>query len=112
MVKEIKRKPLKKRFQSIALSPFTLPILLFLFVILTLPVIYLVSRHEQDIRQQAASIATNSIVINTEDVSYQQASNEILTVNSITVSGLTIALIAVVIFAIVVIFYRRKVASY
>lgn len=111
MVREIKSVSLQKRFQQIALSPFVFPVLTFAFVLLSLPVVYLMAQQQQDIRQNAASIATKSLAINTADISYSYASEEVLTYNNVVFSMVTAGLIIIMVLAVVIFFYRRKITS-
>lgn len=111
MVREIKKTPFRKKLEMLALSPFALPVLMFLFVIVTLPIIYLTSQRQQDIRQHAASLITSSIAINTDDISYQKASTDVIT-DTLTISALIILLIIIAICTVLVIFYRKRLSPY
>lgn len=112
MVREIKKSSFSKNLKTIALSPFIFPFLTFLFVLFTLPVIYFTSQKEQDIRQDAATIATNSVIVNTDETSYVQATGAVLTFNNIIISILTVILTTIGITTIVIYIYRKRVAVY
>lgn len=108
MVRVLKRKSIKSKLSAIALSSFILPVLLFSFIIVTLPVIFLATQQEQDIRQNAATLTTHSLTINTEDVSYQVATEEVITSNNITIISLTSILVVIMICTVIVVFYRKR----
>ena len=61
MVHEIKKRKLSVKFREFVSSPFFIPVLLLLFIVITLPIVYLVSSKPVDIRQRAATGPTATI---------------------------------------------------
>lgn len=61
MVHEIKKRKFSVKFREFVSSPFFIPVLLLLFIVITLPIVYLVSSKPVDIRQRAATGPTATI---------------------------------------------------
>jgi len=71
MVHEIHEPKLNKKLRNLARSPFFIPGILLFFLVLTIPIISLVTSHRQDIRQRAAAgTPTATMIVNPSIGSY------------------------------------------
>ncbi len=108
MVKEIKRKSFIKKLQESLSSPFFIPYLILFFATITIPVIYLVSTHPLEIRQRAATIASGSVVVNTDEISFQQAATQIIPPTTIYAVITVLIIISLISFVLLFVFYKKR----
>ncbi len=108
MVRKLRNQPLSKRIKDIFSSHFFVPYLILFIAIITLPVIYMVLKHPLEIREHAATIASGSVVINTDETSFQDAAQQIIPPTTINIMVSVLIIIALFCFIGVFIFYRRK----
>ena len=108
MVKEIKKKTPIKTLREKFASPFFIPYAILFFVFVTLPIIYWVSLHPLELRERAATIASGSVTIETNEHSFQQAAQEIIPVSTINMIISILILTGLVAGVSVFILYRRK----
>lgn len=86
MVREIKDRNLFSKLRSFSSSPFFIPVLFLLFLIITVPVITLITSNRVDIRQRAASQGLTS-TINIEPGSGSVAPNQQFTADLVINGG-------------------------
>ena len=108
MVKELKRKPFSKVFKGLFSSPFFIPYAILFFVMITIPVVYLVALNPLEIRQRAATIASGSVVINTNENSFQDAAQQIIPASAFNMMLATLALIAIFSIILSIFLYKRR----
>lgn len=108
MVKEIRKKPFLQRLFGSIKSPYFAPYLILFFAIVTIPVIYVISQHPLEIRQRAATIASGSVVVNTDQTSFQQAATQIIPPTTINTIITVLIIIALVSFVLLFVFYRKR----
>jgi hypothetical protein len=108
MVREIKNKPLSKVVKGFFSSPLFFPYLILFFVMITIPVVYLVSSYPLEIRQRAATIASGSIVVNTDETSFQSAAQQIIPASTFNMILGTLVLIAIFAGLLGIVLYKRR----
>lgn len=108
MVRELKRQSFIKRLQRNLSSPFFVPYLILFFATITIPIIYLVSSHPLEVRQRAATIASGSVVVNTDETSFQTAATQIIPPTTINTIITVLIIIALVSFVLLFVFYRKR----
>lgn len=108
MVRVIKNKPFSKKLKASLSSPFFIPYIILFFATITIPVIYLVLQHPFEIRQRAATIASGSVVVNTNESSFQNAAAQIIPPTTFNTIISVLVIIAVVSFGLLIVFYRRR----
>lgn len=81
MVREIKQKSLIQKLRQYFKSPFFIPFSLLVLAFLTLPITFLLSKNEQDIRQNAATMVSGNIRVDTDEVSYRNAAQQLVPEN-------------------------------
>ncbi len=108
MVREIKNKHLSKVVKGFFSSPFFIPYLILFFVMITIPIVYLVSSNPLEIRQRAATIASGSVVINTDETSFQSAAQQIIPASTFNMMLGTLILIALFVGILGIVLYKRR----
>lgn len=95
MVKVIKNKSILTRLRIALSSPFSIPFLMLLFVVLTSPVLYFVSQRQIDIRQRAATIASGSVSITTPEGDFKKAEMEVIPESTVNIIiGILVVIVA------------------
>ena len=108
MVKEIKNKPLSKVVKGFFSSPFFIPYLILFFVMITIPVVYFVSSYPLEMRQRAATIASGSVVIDTNETSFQTAAQQLIPASTFNMMIGTLLLIAIFAGVLGIFLYKRR----
>lgn len=111
MVRPIKNKSIFKKLKEFTSSIYFLPFIMLFFVVLTVPVIYLVSLNQIDIRQRAATIVSGSVVIDTNESSFQKAAQEIVPITTINAMIGMLVVIAFLALSCAFVFYRKRGSS-
>ena len=99
MVREIKRKSFLKQLKETISSRFFIPFTILFIVTISIPVTYLVLQHPLELREHAATIASGSMVINTDDISFQRATQQVIpqtTLNIFLLVGAGVVLLAII----------------
>lgn len=110
MVRQIKRKTISQIIKETFTSRFFLPYALLFIATVTIPVIYLVMQHPLELRERAATIATRSMVINTDDISFQRATEQVIpqsTINIVLLIGSAVIILLIILTLTVL---RRRVS--
>lgn len=89
-----------------------MPIIIFAIVVISAPIIYLITQSQIDIRQRAATIARGALSVDTNDSSYKSATESVVPERTIDASMLLVGSIVITISLIAIIAYRKKVASF
>lgn len=112
VVRPKKNKSIKRSFQKLTASALFLPLSIFVFVLITSPIIYFTTQRQIDLRQRAATITGGGIAIDTDEISYKDATSEVLPADTLNVTvGIIIATI-VVAGGFSIYIYRKKVSSF
>lgn len=89
-----------------------MPFAIFIFVVITLPIVYLMSQKSIDIRQRAATISNGPIAINTDEASYAAAAQEVTPKKAFNWTlGVVVVFVVAAGFASFIV-YRKRVNSF
>lgn len=110
MVRRVRRKSFFEILKETISSRFFIPYSLLFITTVSVPVIYLVMQHPLEIREHAATIATRSMVINTDDISFQRAAQQVIPQTTINVVLLVGSAIFILLIILTLTVLRRRVS--